>query len=108
MNDRATGALRRLRRFAVTLLGGTVLGLGIVLIVLPGPAFLVIPAGLAILALEFAWARRALRSARAVLPKRSKGVNAPRKRWTIHSVRRSAAFLLRQARRSLLPKRKNT
>ena len=28
------------------------------MIVLPGPAFIVIPAGLGILGLEFAWARR--------------------------------------------------
>ena len=31
------------------------------LIVLPGPAFIVIPAGLAILATEFLWARRLLK-----------------------------------------------
>lgn len=53
------------------ILGGTVLLLGVAMIVLPGPAFIVIPAGLAILAIEFAWARRWLRSARAILPKRS-------------------------------------
>jgi tellurite resistance protein TerC len=34
------------------------------MIALPGPAFIVIPAGLGILALEFAWARRWLRIAR--------------------------------------------
>ena len=39
-------------------MGGSVLLLGIALLVLPGPAFLVIPAGLAILAMEFAWAER--------------------------------------------------
>ncbi len=49
-------------------MGGTVLALGIAFIVLPGPAFLVIPAGLAILAMEFAWARRWLRKARGLLP----------------------------------------
>ena len=32
--------------------------IGIALIVLPGPAFVVIPIGLAILATEYAWARR--------------------------------------------------
>jgi hypothetical protein len=35
---------------------------------LPGPAFLVIPAGLAILAIEFAWAKHWLRQARESLP----------------------------------------
>ena len=49
------------RRIAVGLVGGTVLLLGIALIVLPGPALVVIPVGLAILGLEFAWARLWLR-----------------------------------------------
>jgi uncharacterized protein (TIGR02611 family) len=49
------------RRIAISVVGGTVLLFGIALIVLPGPAFVVIPVGLAILGLEFAWARRWLR-----------------------------------------------
>jgi uncharacterized protein (TIGR02611 family) len=50
-------SLKQLKRMIVAVVGFTVLGIGIVLIVLPGPAFIVIPAGLAILAAEFAWAR---------------------------------------------------
>lgn len=50
-------ALRHARRLVVAVIGGTVVVIGILLIVLPGPAFLVIPAGLAILASEFAWAK---------------------------------------------------
>jgi tellurite resistance protein TerC len=38
-----------------------VLLIGIAMIVLPGPAILVIPLGLAILATEFVWARRLLK-----------------------------------------------
>ena len=38
--------------------GTTILLFGIALIALPGPAFLVIPIGLAILASEFFWAQR--------------------------------------------------
>jgi tellurite resistance protein TerC len=49
------------RRVAVAVIGGSVLFVGMLMIVLPGPAMLVIPAGLAILALEFAWARLWLR-----------------------------------------------
>ena len=52
------------RRIAVALVGGTVLAIGIALIVLPGPAFVVIPLGLAILGAEFAWARFWLRKVR--------------------------------------------
>ena len=99
-------AMKKIRRIIVAVVGGTVLALGIALIVLPGPAFIVIPAGLAILAIEFAWARRWLRSARAILTRRSTGV-APRRKLTMETVRRSASFLLRQVRRTLLPKRNN-
>jgi len=97
--------LQPIRRVLVAVVGGTVLALGIALIVLPGPAFVVIPAGLAILAFEFAWARRWLRSARAILPRRSKNAAAPPKKLTVKSVRRSGSFLLRQAHRTLVPKR---
>jgi hypothetical protein len=52
------------RRCAVALIGGTVVFIGILMIVFPGPAFIVIPAGLAILGIEFACARRWLRKVR--------------------------------------------
>jgi len=50
------------RRVVVTIVGGTVVLIGLVMIVSPGPAFVVIPVGLAILGLEWAWARRLLRT----------------------------------------------
>jgi uncharacterized protein (TIGR02611 family) len=49
----------------VAVLGTLVLALGIVLIPYPGPGWLVVFAGLAILATEFIWARRVLHYARA-------------------------------------------
>lgn len=52
--------LKQAKRVVVIVVGFTVLVLGIALIVLPGPATLVIPLGLAILATEFVWARRLL------------------------------------------------
>ncbi|OGL01481.1 MAG: hypothetical protein A3I14_10880 [Candidatus Rokubacteria bacterium RIFCSPLOWO2_02_FULL_73_56] len=56
--------LRRARRLVVAVIGGTVLALGVAMLVLPGPALLVIPLGLAILATEFVWARRLLKRVR--------------------------------------------
>jgi len=53
------------RRIAIALIGGTVLLVGIAMTVLPGPAFVVIPVGLGILGLEFAWARRWLKTLKA-------------------------------------------
>jgi len=52
------------RRIAVLVIGLTVLAIGIVMIIAPGPAIIVIPVGLAILGLEFAWARLLLRRLR--------------------------------------------
>jgi uncharacterized protein (TIGR02611 family) len=53
------------KRIAIGIVGGSVLLVGVCMIVLPGPAFVVIPAGLAILGIEFAWARIWLKKAKA-------------------------------------------
>jgi len=52
------------RRAVVAVVGSTVLALGVAMLVLPGPAVVVIPIGLGILATEFVWARRYLRRMR--------------------------------------------
>ncbi|MHC1699006.1 MAG: PGPGW domain-containing protein [Geobacteraceae bacterium] len=52
--------LKKAKRVIVAVIGGTVLAIGIAMIVLPGPAILVIPLGLGILATEFVWARHLL------------------------------------------------
>lgn len=46
-----------MKKIFVGIAGGTVLLLGIAMIILPGPAILVIPLGIGILATEYAWAR---------------------------------------------------
>ena len=61
MEKLALVSYRQARRGLVLLLGASVLVVGIAMIVLPGPAFLVVPLGLSILAVEFAWARRWLK-----------------------------------------------
>lgn len=53
------------RRIAVAVIGGSILVIGIAMVVLPGPAIIVIPIGLGVLGLEFAWARYWLRKLRA-------------------------------------------
>jgi Putative transmembrane protein (PGPGW) len=47
-----------MRRIIIGLSGGLVLIVGVAMTVLPGPAIVVVPLGLTILATEFAWARR--------------------------------------------------
>jgi uncharacterized protein (TIGR02611 family) len=61
-----TENIKIVRRVIVSVVGTTVLLIGIALLVLPGPAFIVIPVGLAILATEYAWARRWLKKARQI------------------------------------------
>jgi hypothetical protein len=58
-----------LRRIVVGVIGGTIVLIGIALLFLPGPAFIVIPLGLVILGSEFAWARRLLRRAKQMIGK---------------------------------------
>jgi uncharacterized protein (TIGR02611 family) len=48
----------------VTVLGAATIALGLFLIPLPGPGWLIVFAGLAILAIEFHWARQLLEFAR--------------------------------------------
>ncbi|MCU0345236.1 MAG: PGPGW domain-containing protein [Ignavibacterium sp.] len=51
---------KQAKRLIIIVVGFTVLLLGIAMILLPGPAFIVIPLGLGILATEFVWARTLL------------------------------------------------
>lgn len=55
------------RRIVIAVVGATVIAIGIVMIVAPGPAIVVIPLGLAILGIEFAWARLWLRKLRKMI-----------------------------------------
>ena len=56
--------IRAVRRVVVGVVGVTVMLVGAALLVLPGPAVVVLPIGLGILAIEFEWARRLFRRAR--------------------------------------------
>ena len=58
-----------MKKFFIALMGGTVVLIGVAMLVLPGPGLLVIAGGLAILATEFIWAKRALRSTRGAVAK---------------------------------------
>lgn len=52
--------LNQAKRFLKILFGFTLLALGVVMIVTPGPGWVTILLGLGILAAEFVWARRLL------------------------------------------------
>jgi uncharacterized protein (TIGR02611 family) len=60
--ERREAHLRRSRfyRMGFAIVGATVTLAGVAMLVTPGPALVVIPIGLAMLALEFAWAERLL------------------------------------------------
>ncbi|NTV50240.1 MAG: hypothetical protein HGB32_14475 [Geobacteraceae bacterium] len=52
--------LGQAKRLVIIVIGFTILAAGVAMIVLPGPAIIVIPVGLAVLATEFIWARKLL------------------------------------------------
>ena len=77
------------RRIVIAAVGGTVLVIGVVMIVTPGPALIFIPVGLTILGLEFAWARAWLKRLRQSISNnnadnRASKAEAHRKRHTGH------------------------
>jgi tellurite resistance protein TerC len=59
------------RRIVVGIVGITVLVIGVVMLVTPGPALIVIPIGLAILSIEFTWARAWLKRLRESISTRN-------------------------------------
>jgi uncharacterized protein (TIGR02611 family) len=66
-------SFQQAKRLLIAVTGFTVLIVGIAMIVLPGPAILVVPAGLGILATEFIWARRLLTKSKSMFSKTNKG-----------------------------------
>ena len=65
--------LGQARRLVVIVIGFTILAAGVAMIVLPGPAIIVVPAGLAILATEFIWARKLLVAVKERIERMRKG-----------------------------------
>jgi uncharacterized protein (TIGR02611 family) len=61
---------KQLKKIVVAIIGFTILLVGIILLVTPGPASLVIPAGLAVLATEFVWADNLLKKVKTRLTKK--------------------------------------
>lgn len=57
--------LQTARKVVIFVIGATVVLIGVVMIVAPGPAVVVIPAGLAILGTEFVWAKLLLKKMKA-------------------------------------------
>lgn len=65
--------IRQVKRIIIAVVGFTVLSIGFAMVVLPGPAFVVVPLGLGILATEFVWARNLLKRVRTRLQNRKGG-----------------------------------
>ncbi len=73
---------RLARRIVTGVIGGTLLVVGAVLLLTPGPGILTILLGLAILAAEFAWARLWLRRLRnTVTPAQRDALRQTWARW---------------------------
>lgn len=68
-------SLTILKRLFVAFIGLTLLAIGIAMIILPGPAIVMIPLALGILASEFAWARYLLNRFREPLERLRNNTN---------------------------------
>jgi len=75
---------RRIQRFVTGVAGGSVLIVGIVAIPYPGPGWLIVFAGLAILAREFPWAARLLHYGRTKYDAWNKWVR--RQHWSVKTL----------------------
>jgi tellurite resistance protein TerC len=69
MNEILLLTLRKAKRLVIAVIGFTILLIGVAMIVLPGPAFIVIPVGLGILATEFVWAKKLLKKVKEKIDK---------------------------------------
>ena len=67
-----------MKKIVIAVIGGTVVLIGVIMLVLPGPGLAVIAGGVAILATEFLWAKRVWRKAKGTVAKvrRKSGLRA--------------------------------
>ena len=73
------------QKVVVGIVGGVFLIAGVVMIVMPGPAFVFIPLGLLVLASEFKWAERWAQKAEDALHKGKEKWRARRRRRAAHA-----------------------
>ncbi len=64
MGEVTSWARRSAKRMAIGVIGAVLILAGLVCLVLPGPGLVLVVAGLAVLASEFAWASSALEAAK--------------------------------------------
>lgn len=73
MNHYILKTLGQAKRLIIIVIGFTILAAGVAMIVLPGPAVVVIPVGLAVLATEFVWAKKLLITVKERIERMRKG-----------------------------------
>ncbi len=76
MNPLLLKTLKQTKRLIIIVIGFTVLLIGVAMIVLPGPAIIVIPLGLGVLATELLWARTLLNKLKSKFQKRKETTDA--------------------------------
>ncbi len=73
---------KRTRKIMIGVVGSVVILIGVLMLFFPGPAFIVIPAGLAILAMEFEWAQRYYEKVKDWMHSKGWGKGGPEKKPT--------------------------
>ncbi|QYJ96096.1 PGPGW domain-containing protein [Shewanella alkalitolerans] len=70
-----------LRKTVITVIGGALCLLGLALVILPGPAWLLLPIGLAVLSLEYHWARGWLKKSQKQMTRSAAWLDAKVRDW---------------------------
>jgi len=74
-----------LKKILITIVGGLLVFIGLIFILLPGPAIIFIPAGLALLSLEYAsakiWLKKSQRAFKQAAQKSDQFVGYCRRKW---------------------------
>jgi uncharacterized protein (TIGR02611 family) len=72
LNPIFSKSLRQVKKLVIAVIGFTVLAVGLVMVVLPGPALVVIPVALGILATEFVWAKNLINKVKSKILTKNK------------------------------------
>jgi hypothetical protein len=64
-------SIKSVKRLIIVTIGFTLLLIGLAMVILPGPAFIVIPVSLGILGTEFIWAKNLMKRAKSLFVKRN-------------------------------------
>lgn len=68
--------MQKIKSTLITIIGFGCIAIGLIFILLPGPAVIFIPTGLAILSLRYQWAKKCLKTSQRLMRKNAQKMDA--------------------------------